>query len=183
MRAHLRQARISPKKANLIAAMVRGLHATEALSLLEKLPKKGATILHAVLASAIANAENNASQKAAQLVIRRLIVNKGPAYRRYLPMARGRSRPIDKWTSHITVELGVEMGDQGGVEEKIMKGKKRVKGEKKVKDESDIVYSANKPVAGEYHQKASVSDAGESELKESHGHAAVQQQRRGSRGS
>lgn len=183
MRAHLRQARISPKKANLIAAMVRGLHAPEALSLLEKLPKKGATILHALLASAIANATNNASQKPAQLVIRRLIVNKGPAYRRYIPMARGRSRPIDKWTSHITVELGVEMGDQERGEEKGVKGKKRVKGEKKVKDESDIVYSANKPVTGEYHQKAFAPESGDSDTKESHGHATFQPQRKGSRGS
>jgi large subunit ribosomal protein L22 len=87
--------------------MVRRLSVPDALLLLEKLPKKGAILLHGVIASAAANAENGAGQRADALFIKELIVNKGASFRRFIPAARGRARPIDKFSSHITVELGV----------------------------------------------------------------------------
>lgn len=107
MKAHLRNARLSPKKVNLVASMVRNMPVTDALAMLEKMPKKGAEMLHGTIASAVANAENNLHQQRDSLFVKTLIVNKGPAFRRFIPIARGRARPIDKWTSHITVELGV----------------------------------------------------------------------------
>src|SRR3989344_5028185 len=107
MKAHLRQVRLAPKKTNLVAAMIRRMSVVDALSNLQKLPKKGALILYKVVYSAMANAEQNDGQKRKDLYIKELIVNRGPAYQRAIPMARGRSRPIDKFTSHITVKLGV----------------------------------------------------------------------------
>lgn len=107
MHATLRSARIAPKKANLIAALVRRMPVEGALHLLERLPKKGARMLHVLITSAAANASHNASQESKNLFVKTLVVQKGSAFRRSIPMARGRSRPIDKWTSHITVELGV----------------------------------------------------------------------------
>ena len=107
MRAYLHSARIAPKKVNLIASMVRRKGVFDALALLEHLPKKGARILHALVSSAAANAEHNDQQQRSTLRIKSLVVQKGPAFKRQIPMARGRTRPIDKWTSHITVELGV----------------------------------------------------------------------------
>ena len=107
MRAVLRHTRLSPKKANLVASMVRNMSVSDALSTLERLPKKGASILHGVISSAASNAENNAKQQRDALFIKEIIVNKGHAFRRFLPIARGRTRPIKKWTSHILVELGV----------------------------------------------------------------------------
>ena len=107
MHAHLRSARIAPKKANLVAALVRRMHVEEALVFLNRVPKKGARMLHDLIASALANAEYGAKQDRRNLVVKSLVVQKGPAFRRSIPMARGRSRPIDKWTSHISVELGV----------------------------------------------------------------------------
>ncbi len=109
MKAHLRQVRLSPKKANLVAAMVRRMKVDEALDFLSRVPKKGARMLHKVIQSAAANAEHNEKQERKDLYIKELIINKGPALRRYIPMARGRSRPIDKFMSHISVKLGVEM--------------------------------------------------------------------------
>ncbi len=106
MRAHLRHARIAPKKVNLLAALVRRRSVPEALSLLERFPKKGAALLSGLIASAAANAERE-SQDRSTLFIKYLLVQKGPGLRRSIPMARGRARPIKKWTSHITVELGV----------------------------------------------------------------------------
>lgn len=109
MKAHLRQVRLSPKKANLVAAMVRRMKVDEALDFLSRVPKKGARMLHKVIHSAASNAEHNEKQNRKDLYIKELIVNKGPALRRYIPMARGRSRPIDKFASHISVKLGVEV--------------------------------------------------------------------------
>lgn len=109
--------------------MIRGMTVADAFSTLERLPKKGALFLHKLLSSAVANAEHNAAQKRDGLLIKELIVNKGPAFRRFQMIARGRSRPIDKWTSHISVELGVVV-PEGEKDEKM---EKRRRGEEKKK--------------------------------------------------
>lgn len=59
MKAILRNIRISPEKANLVAGLVRGAMVTDALNQLMFTPKKGARILYKVIASAAANAEHN----------------------------------------------------------------------------------------------------------------------------
>ena len=105
MKAHLRRTRISPKKANLVAGLIRGKSAEEALELLKFTPKKAAKSLYKVLHSAISNAEANEAQNRSDLVVKSVIVNRGPFYKRFLPSARGRALPINKPTSHITVEL------------------------------------------------------------------------------
>ncbi|MBU0577607.1 50S ribosomal protein L22 [Patescibacteria group bacterium] len=107
MKAALRRTRISPKKANLVAGMVRGKKVSEALSLLKFMPKKGAEIIYKVVHSAAHNAKNNFKQKIDDLYITQLLVTKGPTYKRSLPISRGRVHPIRKRTSHITVEVGV----------------------------------------------------------------------------
>lgn len=117
MKAHLRQVRLAPKKTNLVASMVRRMKVEEALETLQKLPKKGALILYKVIHSAMANAEQNDGQRRKDLYIKELIVNRGPAYQRSTPMARGRSRPMDKFTSHISVKLGIIV-PEGKKEEK-----------------------------------------------------------------
>ena len=107
MHASLHSVRIAPKKANLVAAMVRGRPVEEAIILLEGTHKKGARLLECVIKSAVANAVHNDRQSAATLVVKTIIVNQGTAYRRGVPMARGRVRPMRKFLSHITVTLGV----------------------------------------------------------------------------
>ncbi len=105
MKAHLRRTRISPKKANLVAGLIRGKSVEEALELLNFTPKKAAKSLYKVLQSAVSNAENNDAEVRSELMVKTVIVNKGPFYKRFLPSARGRALPISKPTSHITVEL------------------------------------------------------------------------------
>ena len=112
MKAHLRRIRISPKKANLVAGMVRGKKATEALDILKFMPKKGADILYKVVHSAVSNAKNNFKQSVDELYITRILVTKGPTYKRSLPISRGRVHPIAKRTSHITVEVGLPGGKE-----------------------------------------------------------------------
>ncbi len=106
MYAHLSSARLAPKKANLMAKMVRGLSVPDAMELLRKTSKKSARLFEGVLRSAIANAEHNFKQDAQSLVLKTVVVNQGTAYRRGIPMARGRVRPIRKFLCHITITLG-----------------------------------------------------------------------------
>lgn len=107
MKAILRHSRITPKKANLVAGMVRGEKVTDALAILKFMPKKAAKILYKVVHSAASNARNNFHQSMDDLVITKILVTKGPMFKRFMPVSRGRSHPIRKFTSHITVEVGV----------------------------------------------------------------------------
>jgi large subunit ribosomal protein L22 len=92
--------------------MVRGRGVVEALDLLKFIPKKGARILSKVVASAAANAENNFNQDRKHLKISKILVTEGQTYKRHWYASRGRSYPLRKRTSHITVELsaGTEQG-------------------------------------------------------------------------
>lgn len=117
MKAIARNIRISPKKANLIAGLVRNKNAQEALNILKFTPKKGAKLLYKVLHSAMANAENNFKQKKDSLVIKEIIVTEGPTFKRSVPVSRGRVHPILKRNAHITVTLGLEEGEEVKKEE------------------------------------------------------------------
>ena len=108
MKAYWKNIRISPKKLRVIAEIIRGQDATEALNFLKFAPKKWADLLYKILASAIANAENNDNQKVDTLFISSLIINKGIVYKRWNAVSRGRSHPILKRTSNIKLELQVK---------------------------------------------------------------------------
>ena len=111
MKAVLRKIRISPKKANLVAGMVRGKKVNEALAMLKFMPKKGADIIYKVVHSAAYNAKNNFKQSIDDLIITEILVTKGPTYKRSQPISRGRAHPIRKRTAHITVQVGMP-GDE-----------------------------------------------------------------------
>ena len=68
---------ISPKKANLVAGLVRGAMVSDALSQLKFTPKKAAAILYKMIHSAAANAENNFKQNKDLLYIKEIVVTKG----------------------------------------------------------------------------------------------------------
>jgi large subunit ribosomal protein L22 len=112
MKAVLRKVRISSKKANLIAGIVRGKKVNDALAVLKYMPKKGAKIMYKVIHSAAYNAKNNFKQDLGDLYIVSIVVNKGPTLKRSIPASRGRSHPILKKSCNITVEVGVK-ADEG----------------------------------------------------------------------
>lgn len=105
MKAVLRQVRISPKKANLVAELVRRKKVTDAIDTLRFTPKKAARIIRKIIESAAANAETNFKQNKDLLYIKEIIVTEGPTYKRSLPISKGRVHPILKRTSHITVKV------------------------------------------------------------------------------
>jgi len=105
MKATLRNTRISPKKANLVAKMIRGERVEDAELKLKFTPKKAANTMLGLLESAVANAENNFKQKKEDLVIKEVQISKGFTLRRFRPVSRGRAHPIKKMTSHIHIYL------------------------------------------------------------------------------
>jgi len=121
MKAYVDSVRIAPKKANLIAKMVRGMSVPIAVEALRRTHKKGARIIETLLRSAIANASHNDRQDPQTMVIKTIIVNQGIAYHRGVPMARGRVRPMRKFLSHISLTLGFPGDDASDKIQKIQK--------------------------------------------------------------
>lgn len=105
MKASVRNIRISPKKLNVIAYIVRGMSAKDGLDTLRFMPKKGARIVYDVLSSAVSNATHNDSQKLEDLKIASISVTQGLMFKRINPISRGRAHRILKRTSHVDITL------------------------------------------------------------------------------
>jgi large subunit ribosomal protein L22 len=104
--AKLKYARISPQKCRLVADLVRGKPVGLALSTLRFTPKKGARLVHKVLESAVANAENNLSADVDELKVQSITVDAAPTLKRFHARAKGRGNRIVKRNSHIIVTVG-----------------------------------------------------------------------------
>jgi large subunit ribosomal protein L22 len=102
-RAIAKYIRISPRKVQEVADLVRGKNVNEALAILEFTNKRGAGILKKVVGSAVANAENNNDMDRENLYIAEVFANQGPTLKRFQPRAQGRAFTIRKRTSHIGV--------------------------------------------------------------------------------
>src|SRR5688572_33487776 len=81
--AKLKYARISPQKCRLVADLVRGKPVGLALNTLRFTPKKGARLVHKVLESAVANAENNLSADEDELKVQSITVDPAPLLKRF----------------------------------------------------------------------------------------------------
>jgi len=97
------QIRGSAQKLNLVAALIRNKKAGEALNILAFSPKAMARDVRKVLASAIANAENNHNLDVDSLVVTEASVGKSLSMKRFATRARGRSSRIVKPFSRIRV--------------------------------------------------------------------------------
>lgn len=105
-RAILRYARISPRKARVVADLIRGKDVDEAFSILKFTPKKAARIIEKLLKSAVSNAEASPDiVDVDSLYVKTIYVNQGPVLKRIRPRAMGRAYLIRKRTSHIYIEL------------------------------------------------------------------------------
>jgi large subunit ribosomal protein L22 len=101
--SRLRYARISPQKCRLVADLVRGKPAGNALATLKYSPKKGAELVRKVLMSAVANAEHNKGVDVDELTVSLIYVDAAPVLKRFAARAKGRGARIIKRNSHITV--------------------------------------------------------------------------------
>jgi large subunit ribosomal protein L22 len=105
VRATQRYVRISPQKVRMIADAIKGKPAEAAISALKFMPQKSAGIVEKIVRSAVANADQNTSLDVDELIVSNLLVDQGPALKRFKARARGRGARILKRTSHITVVL------------------------------------------------------------------------------
>lgn len=103
--AHAKSLPISPQKIRLVCDQVRGRNADQALVILENMPQKGAGFVYKVVASAIANAENNNELNRDDLYIKTIYANESFKLKRVKAGARGRYKPRVKRYSHLTVIL------------------------------------------------------------------------------
>ena len=102
-----RFARISPRKARLVADLVRGRHVNEALEVLSFTKKRASEMVGKVLRSAVANADEKEAD-VNTLYVQDIRVQEGPRIGRWRLKDRGRIHPFQRRTSHIvvTVETG-----------------------------------------------------------------------------
>jgi large subunit ribosomal protein L22 len=108
--AQLRNARISPYKARLVADQIRGLPVDKALNILSFSLKKGGDLVKKVLDSAIANAEHNEAADIDDLKIKLVYVDESFKLKRMHARAKGRGNQILKRTCHITVVVSDSEG-------------------------------------------------------------------------
>ncbi len=108
-RAQAKHIPMSPRKVRLVADVVRGLDADEALNTLSFMPHAAARPVAKLIGSAVANAEENFGAERENLTVSEIFADGGPRHR-LAPYGgrfggRGRFKPIIKRSSHITVVL------------------------------------------------------------------------------
>ena len=100
--------RISPIRARLVADMIRGKNATEALSILENVNNKASRLTKKVLNSAIANAVNNNGENASSLYVKEARVDAGPVMKRHFFDSRSHIGHRNHRTSHINIVVATK---------------------------------------------------------------------------
>ena len=106
VRALLRHTRTAPRKARLVADLIRGKNVNDAINILQFTRKRAADTFQKLLKSAIANAEENHKVLDVEdLFVKNVRVDEGVTWKRNMPRARGTSTMIQKKTSHITLVL------------------------------------------------------------------------------
>jgi large subunit ribosomal protein L22 len=110
VKAEHRYAKISAFKVREVTREIQGMRAEQALEIVRLIPKKAARLIGKVLASAIANAENNNNAenktlRAENLIVKQAIAGEGPTLKRMHTRARGSGSSIRKRTAHIRITL------------------------------------------------------------------------------
>ena len=104
--AYLKDIRIAPRKVQIVLDLIRGKDVEMAAAILKNTPKRGAEILEKVLASAVANAENNHNMDKSKLYVSTCFVTPGShMLKRVMPRGKGSANRILKRTSHITISV------------------------------------------------------------------------------
>jgi large subunit ribosomal protein L22 len=101
--AILRNLRVSPRKLNLVAGLIRNRSAQDAVATLTFSKRRIAQQVKKTLESAIANAENNHQLDVDRLVVTRAEVGKSVVMRRFQARGRGRAARVEKWFSHLKI--------------------------------------------------------------------------------
>jgi len=120
MKAFLKNYRQSPRKVRLVADLVKGKNANDAIVSLNLLPKRAGLPIRKLVESAVSNAKQIGAE-VENLFIKEIRVDKGIVMKRMMPRAMGRGARINKRTSHITLVLGEKVAK---VNKALLKAKK-----------------------------------------------------------
>jgi len=101
--AILSNIRVSPRKLNLVAQLIRNRTAADAVATLTFSKRRIAQDVRKVLESAIANAENNHQLDVDRLIVSRAEVGRSMVMRRFHARGRGRASRVEKWFSHLKI--------------------------------------------------------------------------------
>ena len=166
-RAIARHVRVSPMKARRVVNLVRGLPAREALTVLQFAPQSASEPVYKVLASAIANAENNERLDPDSLLVAEAYVDEGPTLKRFRPRAQGRAYRIRKRTSHITIVVeSVPAAQARAAKAGVAKATKAAKAVTPEVDEQDEATPAKKTAARKAAAKKAPAKAAEAQAEE-----------------
>jgi large subunit ribosomal protein L22 len=150
--AELNNLRISPRKVKLVADLIKGMDAVEAVSQLDVAIKKTSGYMQKLLLSAIANAENNFGLSKNNLYVLDAVVGAGPTLKRWMPKAYGRAGQILKRTSKVRIVL-----------EERVEGKDRKSKEQMEKEKAERIKKATQELKKEEDRK---KDEKKDEIKE-----------------
>lgn len=95
--------RVSPRKLNLVAGMIRNQPAGTAIAALTFSKRRIAQQVRKAVESAVANAENNHQLDVDRLVVTRAEVGRSVVMRRFQARGRGRAARVEKWFSHLRI--------------------------------------------------------------------------------
>lgn len=98
--------RMQPRKARLVADLIRGKSVNEALCQLKFCQMKPARIIIKTLQSAVANAEMQFDMRRDDMQLVEVRIDQGPYFKRSKARSRGSQNPVLKRTSHVTVAVG-----------------------------------------------------------------------------
>ena len=104
-RAQVTHVRISPRKVKIVLDLIRNKPVEIATAIVKNTPKAACEPVGKLLASAVANAENNYNMDKSNLYVAECFACPGPILKRIRPRAQGRAYRINKRTSHITLVL------------------------------------------------------------------------------
>ena len=103
--------RVSPRKLNLVAGLIRGRRAADAVATLTFSKRRIAQTVKKTLESAIANAENNHQLDVDQLVVARAEVGRSAVMKRFSARGRGRAARVEKWFSHLKIVVAEQQAE------------------------------------------------------------------------
>jgi large subunit ribosomal protein L22 len=110
--AILNNIRVSPRKLNLVAGLIRNQPAASAVATLTFSKRRIAQDVKKVLQSAIANAENNHKLDVDRLVVSRAEVGRAVVMKRFQARGRGRASRIEKWFSNLKIVVAERVQEQ-----------------------------------------------------------------------
>src|SRR3954463_16346761 len=108
--------RVSPRKLNLVAGMIRNLPGQQAVATLTFSKRRIAQQVRKALESAIANAENNHQLDVDRLVVSRAEVGRSIVMRRFHARGRGKASRVEKWFSHLKIVVAERVQAEAGKE-------------------------------------------------------------------